>query len=89
VQENKSILRGVSEMVLKKIKVYDAQSLYNTVEYFSQYNQNEMLFWYLQSIYKKFPMAKDGVKQPENPDTQILQKMAALAMRNVQNIKSK
>lgn len=76
---NKSILRGVSEMLLRKVKTYDAQTLYNVMEYFSQYGQAEMLSWLLKSIFKKFPEAQSAITDPGNPDQAILKKMAEFA----------
>jgi hypothetical protein len=78
-ERNKSILRAVSEMALKRVKTYDAQTLYNIMEYFSQYGQAEMLNWLLKSLFKKFPEAQAGIKDISNPDQQILNKMAGIA----------
>jgi len=82
VEKNKSVLRAVSEMALKKVKTYDAQTLYNIMEYFSQYGQAEMLSWLLKSIYKNFPEAQAGVTDNSNPDHQILNKMAEIATKS-------
>jgi MoxR-like ATPase len=78
-ERNKSILRGVSEMVLKKVKTYDAQTLYNIMEYFSQYGQAEMLSWLLKSMFKRFPEAQAAITDPSNPDQPIAKKMAEIA----------
>ena len=80
VEKNKSVLRAVSEMALKKVKIYDAQKLYNIMEYFSQYGQAEMLNWLLKSIYKRFPEAQAAVTDPSNPDQPIVNKMAEISI---------
>lgn len=79
VEKNRSILRGVSEMLIKKVKTYDAQTLYNIMEYFSQYGQGEMLNWLFKSITKKFPEALANVTDPNNPNQELARKTAILA----------
>jgi len=75
--QNKSILRGVSEMVLRKVKTYDAQTLYNIMEYFSQYGQAEMMNWLLKSIYKKFPQFDIAVNITDLSDPDREMKLGA------------
>ncbi len=74
--KQKSIIRGASETVLRKIKDYDPQKLYNIMEYFSQYGQVEMQAWLLKSIYKKFPEFED-IKHPEKDPAGHALKLAA------------
>lgn len=51
----KSVLYGLMEMVSRKIEGYDAQKLYNVMEYFNNYNQIEPLSWLYKGIISKYP----------------------------------
>jgi len=76
-EKQKSVLYGVMEMVSKKITSYDAQKLYNIMEYFNQYNQLEPLSWLYKSIITKFPEFRFG-GSVSTPEEELKHKAALL-----------
>jgi hypothetical protein len=84
VEKNKSILRGVGEMVIKKVKTYDIQTLYNIVEYFVQYNQAEISSWLLKSIHSKFPESLAAVTDGTSPDHDLADRMGRMVTASAQ-----
>lgn len=58
--KEKSVLYGLSSMVLSSVDQYSTESLYNIMKYFNRYNQLELLSWIYKSILNKFPQFKFG-----------------------------
>ena len=67
-QSKKSVLYGIMETVLRKIKSYDPQKLYNVMLYFSRYEQLEPLSWLYKDILSTYPEFRFGgaVNTPED-----------------------
>jgi hypothetical protein len=75
--KQKSVLYGLIEMTLKRIKEYDTQKLYNIMEYFNQYNQLEPLSWLYKSILGKFPEFRFGGSST-TPEDELKHKAALM-----------
>ncbi|NBU97402.1 MAG: AAA family ATPase [Spirochaetia bacterium] len=57
-QTTKSVLYGLIEMIMKRVRNYDTQKLYNTMEYFNRYGEIEPLSWLYKDIISKYPQFK-------------------------------
>jgi len=76
-QSRKSVLYGIMESVLKKIKGYDPQKLYNIMTYFNRYDQLEPLSWLYKDILSTYPEFRFGGKS-DTPDDELKHKAALL-----------
>jgi hypothetical protein len=76
-QSKKSVLYGIMETVLRKIKSYDPQKLYNVMLYFSRYEQLEPLSWLYKDILSTYPEFRFG-GAANTPEDELKHKAAQI-----------
>jgi len=83
-QSTKSVLYGLIEMVMKRVRTYDTQKLYNVMEYFNRYSELEPLSWLYKDILSKYPQFKFGGSS-STPEDEIKHKAALLITKGAKD----
>lgn len=83
-QSTKSVLYGLIEMVMKRVRTYDTQKLYNVMEYFNRYSELEPLSWLYKDIISKYPQFKFSGSS-SSPEDEIKHKAALLITKGAKD----
>ncbi len=83
-QSTKSVLYGLIEMVMKRVKSYDTQKFYNVMEYFNRYNELEPLSWLYKDILSKYPQFKFGGSS-STPEDELKHKAALMITKGAKD----
>jgi len=83
-QSTKSVLYGLIEMVMKRVKSYDTQKFYNVMEYFNRYNELEPLSWLYKDILSKYPEFKFGGSS-STPEDELKHKAALMITKGAKD----
>jgi hypothetical protein len=76
-KKENSLLYSIADMAFRRIPKYDAERFANLVEYFSRFNQNEILVWVYGKIAKEYPEFK--LLDDDGPDAVHKKRAIALA----------